>query len=395
MKWTINKMTFTSFVLMFVLQVYAQVPQAIVHQLVIRDSVNQLVTESLVGIRVSILQGTPDGPSVYTETHTPYSNSNGLVSFVLGQGSNQVGNFSAINWADIPFFIKTETDISGGSNYTLTGVSKMHSVPYVLLSSSLTLTSENGMKYEVIVDDFGNISSNILPGQPCPGISQVFDIEGNKYTTVLIGSICWMRENLRTTQYRNGGLIKHLTAANEWSADQSGAYVWYNNDLNWKNIYGALYNWYAVNNSNGLCPAGWHVPTDAEFSQLINYLIDRGFPNQPAITNGAGNALKSCRQVSSPLGGICNTNEHPRWDSNSNFYGFDEFVFSGLPGGYRNANGSFGLLGNYGYMWTSSENSASTAWSRYLYSTHSNIPRDYYGKAFGLSVRCVKDASMK
>jgi hypothetical protein len=120
-----------------------------------------------------------------------------------------------------------------------------------------------------------------------------------------------MKKNLKTTAYDYGTSIPNITDADEWSNLTSDAFVWYENDIAWKDIYGALYNYYTVNNPNGLCPTGWHVPSRAEWLQLINYVKSQGFPNTN-VTNRAGSALKSCRQVDSPLGGNCNTTEHPR-----------------------------------------------------------------------------------
>jgi uncharacterized protein (TIGR02145 family) len=152
------------------------------------------------------------------------------------------------------------------------------------------------------------------------------DEDGNHYGVVTIGDQVWMQENLKTTTYRNGTSIPNVTGADDWSNLTTGAFVWYDNDISWKDSYGALYNWFAANNANGLCPNGWHVPSRAEWLQLVNYVESQGFPNTNA-TNGAGSALKSCRQVNSPLGGNCNTTEHPRWGSDNTYYGFDAFGF--------------------------------------------------------------------
>jgi len=99
----------------------------------------------------------------------------------------------------------------------------------------------------------------------------VSDNEGNLYYTVKVGSQCWMTENLKTTKYRNGINIPNITGDYQWANDLTGAYCCYNNDCGTYNvIYGKLYNWYAINNSNGLCPTGWHVPSDDEWCILEN-----------------------------------------------------------------------------------------------------------------------------
>jgi len=227
------------------------------------------------------------------------------------------------------------------------------------------------------------------------GISTITDIDDNIYNTVLIGDQCWMKENLKTTQYRNGTPIEYPAADNNaWKNNTSGTYAWYDNDISLKDSHGALYNWHAGVNANGLCPTGWHVPTDAEWMQLVDYVVAQGFPNSN-VTNGAGNALKSCRQVSSPLSGDCNTTEHPRWEKDAisgyDHHGFDKFGFSGLPGGTRRFDGYFHFIGNYGYWWSSTEHDNYYAWYSFLDYDWGDAGRYYYSKSDGFSVRCIKD----
>ncbi|NQU50939.1 MAG: hypothetical protein HQ522_00195 [Bacteroidetes bacterium] len=218
-------------------------------------------------------------------------------------------------------------------------------------------------------------------GDPCPGTPTITDIDGNVYNTVQIGSQCWMKENLKTTTYNNGTSIPNVTNASTWSNLSSGAYVWYSNNNSWKESFGALYNWYAMVDANGLCPDGWHIPSDDEWTELINYIGHFGL----------GNELKSCRQVNSPLGGGCNTSEHPRWSEAYVNYGTDDYGFSGLAGGTRDFNGTFWDIGIYTGWWSSTENSPSFAWGRYL-SNNLNFVYIYtYPKRDGFRVRCLRD----
>jgi len=213
---------------------------------------------------------------------------------------------------------------------------------------------------------------------------QISDVDGNVYNTVLIGNQCWMAENLKTTTYLNGTPIEYPGSNNSaWTNNTSGAYAWYNNDTNYKESYGALYNWYAVTNGNGLCPEGWHVPSVADWSQLTNFIGGTSSPN--------GNKLKSCRQVNSPLGGDCNTSEHPRWNSHSTYYGFDAFGFSAFGGGARYQGGSFNNLGSYGDFWTSNQSSSTSAHVRSVYEHRGDVWSSIYPKTGGFSVRCIKD----
>jgi len=122
--------------------VFAQSPEKMSYQAVIRNSNNQLATNQTVGMQISILQGSPDGTAVYVEIQEPVSNANGLVSLEIGSGTVVSGNFSSIDWANGPYFIKTETDLKGGTNYTITGTSQLLSVPYALHAKTAeTITS--------------------------------------------------------------------------------------------------------------------------------------------------------------------------------------------------------------------------------------------------------------
>ena len=124
----------------------AQAPAKMSYQAVIRNNSNALVTNQSVGMRISILQGSANGASVYVETQTPSSNTNGLVSIEIGGGTVLSGNFSTIDWANGPYFVKTETDPAGGSNYTVVGTSQLLSVPYALYAEKSGTPGPKGDK---------------------------------------------------------------------------------------------------------------------------------------------------------------------------------------------------------------------------------------------------------
>ena len=177
-----------------------------------------------------------------------------------------------------------------------------------------------------------------------------------------------MAENLKTERYANGDLIPNVKGNFEWFNLKTGAWCNYDNSLQNDEIYGKLYNWYAVADSRNVCPVGWHVSTDAEWGILIDYLGGEF---------GAGGKMKS--------------NEVKYWkspnESASNLSGF-----SGLPGGYR--DGSYGLvlnIGFAGYWWNSSENSSNFATSRSLGYNSAEAFRNSDYKQNGFSVRCLKN----
>jgi hypothetical protein len=141
---------------------FAQTPEKMSYQAVVRDSVDALVTNQAVGMQISILQTTATGTAVYEETHTPTTNINGLVSLEIGSGTPVTGTFAAIDWATGPYFIKTETDPTGGTSYSITGTSQLLSVPYALQAKNAT-TADNGIPSGGTVGQVLTINDNGLP----------------------------------------------------------------------------------------------------------------------------------------------------------------------------------------------------------------------------------------
>ena len=226
-------------------------------------------------------------------------------------------------------------------------------------------------------------------GEPCPDAPVATDYDGNTYNTILMGSQCWFGKNLRTTHYSNGDAI---TKDTDWAGATSGVYGVYphsnidgfSTDEEVLNAYGALYNWYSTADARNICPDGWRVATNDDWSQLTNYIATK---NNVDI----GKQLKSCRQLDHPNGGACNTNEHPRWDYNATNYGTDDFNFSALPSGFRDENGAFYQVGIISFWWTSTENDAAKAHDREMKNSTNDIKAQKTLKKFGLSVRCVKE----
>ncbi len=223
----------------------------------------------------------------------------------------------------------------------------------------------------------------------------VSDIDGNIYATIVVGEQIWLAENLRATRYRDGSNIEFVGGDTlEWQNNTTGAYAWHENNQENKDSYGALYNWFAINNTRGLCPAGWRVSTPEDWSSLLDYLHNEYGANNNDSVNPAGNMLKSCRQVDSPLDGDCNTTIHPRWEYHASHYGTDDLGFGALPGGDRLANGTFGRNGLYGHWWVHDPVNDTDTCASYRYMNFDQ-GRVFGGqnkdKKYGLSVRCVKN----
>ena len=197
----------------------------------------------------------------------------------------------------------------------------------------------------------------------------VTDADGNVYHQVIIGTQTWMIENLKTTKYKEGTVIPNITDATAWNSLSTPSYCWYNNDeATNKTTYGALYNWYAIN-TGILCPTGWHVPTDEEWSILGNYLGGESI---------AGGKLKETGTT--------------HWVS-PNTGATNETGFLALPGGERDFEGNFAAIGNYGLWWSSTEVGVGTAgaWYRWLSYSDSQLKGDSFFKYLAYSVRCIKD----
>ena len=196
----------------------------------------------------------------------------------------------------------------------------------------------------------------------------VFDLDGNPYSSVNIGSQVWLVENLKTTRYANGDIIPKIPDLTDWYNTVSGAWSYYDNDAQYEIPYGKLYNWFAVSDSRNLCPSGWHFPKDEEWSLMIDYL---------GGNNVAGGKLKESGTTHwvSPNNGA------------SNLTGF-----TALPGGSRPGTpGYIHILGFNSLFWTSTAFSSEEALTVSFFQSSIEINRVTYTKQWGFSARCIKD----
>ncbi len=187
---------------------------------------------------------------------------------------------------------------------------------------------------------------------------------------VYIGNQVWMKHNLNVDKFRNGDSIPHAKTVEEWAragGNNQPAWCYYENAELSGEKYGRLYNWYAVNDPRGLAPDGYHIPSDEEWEELVEYVGGE---------DEAGELLKSSTG----------------WDENCN--GTDEVGFSGLPGGTRYNDGYFDSIGKCGSWWSSTEYFPGTAW--YLFLDYASVGVGRYGfdEKSGFSVRCLKDLNV-
>lgn len=364
------KRTFLIPILFLILSLpsYSQSPQGIPYQAVMRNADGSVMASSTVNLTFMIHNGTANGTIVYQESHALISNTQGLVSCIVGNGTASQGTFVSINWGNGAKFLHV---MIGATDF---GTQQMLSVPYALYAGSTNVSvSPTGDTLTV------GAQSVIVPGISAANPPALFnqgpgvtDIDGNFYPSIIINGQEWMQQNLAVTKYRNGDPIPTGLSNSNWQITTSGAYAIYNNDMANNSLYGKLYNWYAVNDNRGLCPAGWHIPSDGEWSSLINFLEPNadGGNNQ----NSVGGNMKTMSDWNSPNLGANN-----------------EIGFTGLPAGYLSPVIAFNDVGNQGYWWSCSEYDSTNAWVRYLLYSTVNVYRGNTWKNYGFSVRCVRD----
>jgi uncharacterized protein (TIGR02145 family) len=236
----------------------------------------------------------------------------------------------------------------------------------MLLLSCFGLYAQSGMTIHgggaVTVN--GNLTISPAPSFVC-GTPLTDSRDGKTYNTVLIGTQCWFAQNLNIGTRING-------ASEQTNNSIIEKYCSYDLESNC-NTYGALYQWneamqYSTTPGvQGICPTGWHLPTDAEWTTLTTFLGGEGI---------AGGKLKEAGTT--------------HWYS-PNTGATNETGFTALPGGYRGFSGTFSLIGSYGYWWSSSENSTNYAWDRNMSYSDSSVGRDYNGKYNGFAARCLRD----
>ncbi len=222
------------------------------------------------------------------------------------------------------------------------------------------------------------ITAPPAPSFTC-GTSTVTDVDNNTYNTVVIGTQCWTKENLKVIRYNDGTSIYFdntggptgNAAGEDWER-VIGAYTIYANEASTDQnatIYGFLYNWYAATDSRKICPAGWHVPTDDEWTTLTTFL--------------GGESM---------AGGKMKDDGMTYWNS-PNTGATNETFFSALPGGRRGANGRFNNIATKAHFWSANEsNDNRFAWQRELSHDNGNVIRiSSYRKPEGASIRCLRD----
>ncbi len=404
--------------------IFAQAPQKMSYQAVIRNTSGALVTSTSVGMKISILQGTASGNVAYSEIQTASTNANGLVSLEIGAGTVILGTFASINWANGPYFIKTETDPAGGTNYSIIGTNQLLSVPYALFSANGTpgptgpqgpigLTGETGPTGEQ--GPTGNGFSNGT------AVNQLMYWNGSAWVTlnpgidgqvlsICNGSLTWSTMAgacpAAQPQYPAGTVncAAVATAVVDVTNPTTGQ-IWMDRNLGATqvatsstdvNSYGDLYQW-------GRRADGHQCRTSASTSTLSS--IDQPAHGDFIIAPNAPNDWRSPQNANlwQGVNGINNPcpsgyriptdpeleAERLSWSVNNSAGAFASPLK--LPvAGYRSGNGdgSLGSVGTYGYYWSSTVSGTNL---RYLLFSSSNALMYDANRALGFSVRCLKD----
>jgi uncharacterized protein (TIGR02145 family) len=364
----------------------AQAPQGIPYQAIARNASGQAIASTAVKVRFSIRDSIATGAIKYQETHNPTTSALGLFSVNVGMGTVVSGTFSGINWGKNAKFLQVEMDPAGGSTYTDLGTTQMMSVPYALHSN----TSESiKLKTSATGDTLyiGLGSYIIIPGVSDANLNQnpspntISDIDGNVYKTVVIGNQVWLKENLKVRHFRNGDPIPNVSV--DWPLIYNNGYqtlqpawCYFDNNPIYNTMYGKIYNYFVVSDTRGLCPFGWHVPSNSEWQTLENFLGGADL---------AGGKMKTIGNLDYETG----LWKYPNGDATN------ESRFSATPGGFRNPTGEFSGFGESANWWTFNNGDYQNPAGDYFFSINNQNSRtqlagNYVG-SHGFSVRCIKD----
>jgi uncharacterized protein (TIGR02145 family) len=432
---------------------FAQAPQKMSYQAVIRNSSDALITGTQVGMKISILQGTVTGTAVFVETQTPTTNSNGLVSFEIGAGTAVTGTFASINWADGPYFIKTETDPAGGTTYTISGTSQLMSVPYAMHAKTAetvtggisetdpTFTSSQAVNITAVdINNLANLSGTNTGDQDLSGLATTTAL-----TTGLDGKVDKVTgKGLSTEDYTTAektklagvatgdlaGQMQYWNGA-AWVVVAPGTYnqslyfcngvptwgpcfndvtnattgkIWMDRNLGATQVatsstdvasYGDLYQWGRGTDGHQIRTSGTTTdlsstdqPGNGNFILAPNSPYDWRSPQNTNLWQGVSGTNNPC-----PSGYRIPTEaeldaERLSWSANTSVGAFASPLKLPMAGFRSSSNGSLGNVGTFGSYWSSTVSSTN---SRYLGFFSSNAGMYTDGRAFGFSVRCLKD----
>lgn len=379
---TMKKIIFTLANLLIITSIFAQSPEKLSYQAVIRDASTNLVTSQSVGMQISILQGSASGTAVYIETQIPTSNANGLVSVEIGIGTVISGGFATIDWANGPYFIKTETDPTGGTSYTITGTSQLLSVPYALHAK----TAEN-------VTGTINETDPTVPVGDQTGDMQYWN--GSAWVIVSAG----FEGNILTF---TGGVPTWLGGTPDVTNPATGE-IWKDRNLGASQVatsstdvasYGDLYQWgRAADGHQSRTSATTYTlsssdtPGHGDFIINGNSPFDWRNPQNESLWQGVSGINNPC-----PSGYRLPTEaeweaERMSWNSNNSAGAFASPLKLPVAGRRTSNSGALSGVGLDGYYWSSTVGATDS--QRLYFSVVAQMSGA--SRAYGASVRCIKE----
>ena len=380
-------------ILLLAVSMTAQNPK-LSYSAVVRFPSNELVVNQQVTVIIAIRDSQTAVGYVYDETHTVTTNQNGMFSLTIGDGADQHGSLADVDWRTAS--ITTQSILPG--DISLVNTIPVTAVPYALYAdnfspeallgavSAMTDEQKAALKEALGVTGGGGEE----PAAFTCGTSKMVDADGNVYNTVQIGTQCWTKTNLRSTKDRNGNLfINGMTAASGSYDGYVDSVVYIPTDAAWsvhnssvtydEGTYGYYYNWSAA---KLVCPAGWHLPSDAEWRQLTNYVGSQSEYRCNGNSNYIAKALASKTTDWNSSSSTCEVGNNPSANNDAGF--------SAVPAGDCYGS-SFYDAGSYASFWSSTQNDSNYAYSRGLYHNYAGVSRVYGNKDDGISVRCLRD----
>jgi uncharacterized protein (TIGR02145 family) len=362
---------------------HAQAPYQIPYQAIARDNAGVPISDTSISVRFSILSDSLTGLPIWNEEQLLTTNQFGLFQAQIGQQNSM----ATINWARGIKFM--QVDLNLGNGYVTIGTQQLLSVPFALHANSVAIevsevgdTLRIGSGRVIIVPGISEANSpfdNTEHTCGATGIHKesleygvVLDAEGNSYRTIMIGSQLWMAENLNTGMYLNGDTIASSLTNEQWNTADYGAWADYDDEAFNRCPYGRLYNAWVVLDERGVCPLGWHVPTDEDWDILSDFLGG-------SLVSGA--ALKTLGTLEAGDGWW----HEPNTDASNNS------GFSSLPSGLRNHSGYYYDLGHFSNWWSSSPNGIDQMWMRFTSFDSAELLRYTYNVQVGFSIRCLRD----
>jgi uncharacterized protein (TIGR02145 family) len=350
-----------------------------------------MMAEAAMTITFKIHDNTATGTVVYEESHTTTTNTQGLISLNVGNGVAVLGTFSGVNWGSGHKFLHVL--MNAGSGVVDLGTQQMMSVPYAMyaedvpvrvsvIGDSLFIGNQVSIVPGVSAANpisISNYGSLLLPGNTtcqneyisvtgCGGQDSLLYYD-RYYSLAEIGGQCWFAENLATDKYANGDNIPTGLTNTQWLSTTAGAYAVYNNDLANDAIYGKLYNWYTTVDTRGVCPTGWHVPSDCEWNYM-QVVLEPG-------TTGSQDCFCGFQLMSLTLWSTTNA-------TNSS-------GLSLVPSGQHLFGSPFEGLGYSAFLWTSSELNNFGLGRDIVFQAEDILGKNVHQKYTGFAIRCIKD----